>query len=125
MKKLNELKEIIESMESELFDSESLKYFIECYYDQDRMVELQDIEDYISEHIDSNSPIYHSDIIDTWQKNYDINGKTIDVVGQYNKDASIMEMMSSDIFFYEEEKLTNDFNLLLAKIEELEGPQNE
>ena len=89
--------------------------FIEQYLSNEE--ELSDIEESISEFADNNLSIYNSDLIEDWKNNPDAEGKTQEIVGEYNGQNTILEMIKSDLFFLAQENLMSDFKQLkeLAK----------
>jgi hypothetical protein len=103
---MDKIKEIIKENESEFDEIALLTDFIECYSNQD----FDELDDYISEFADNQVPVYNSYIIDEWkEKNCD--GLTLDELGEYSG-KTIIENMSSDLYFYYQNKLASDFEKL-------------
>ena len=100
-------------------DSEQIDDFISNYSQADN-VELDDLEDNLTEYADGLVPIYYYDITKQWQDTTDCHEMTKEVCGEYGDKATIYEMMSSDLFYYYEQELREDYEKLKDLIDEQE-----
>lgn len=100
-------KEIIEQNENEFNNSSQLIDFLDGYtYGENKPNEL---EDYLHEFADSLVPVYNGDIIDEWRNNGDCHEMTVEITGEYATGATIINMMQSDLFFWYEQELNEDY----------------
>lgn len=119
---MKDYKKIIEENAEEFEDKDNLTDFIGAYISDDR--KLTDLEDYISEYADGLVPVYYYQIVKEWQENQECHELTVDVCGEY-AEKDIYKMMSSDLFFFEEQKLRADYEKLIELIEESEDEEEE
>lgn len=83
--------------------------------------ELKDDEDNITEFADNLVPVYNYDIIEEWRKNSDAQEMTLEVEGEYgNQKDGIIKMMMSDLFYYYDKQLREDYNRFIELAEEEE-----
>jgi hypothetical protein len=116
-KEIERITKVIENIKG-LNDKDELIYFIEGYLYGDKTV--KDLEDYISEYADGRVPVYNHDIIKEWGDTPDAHELTLEIVGEYEPKKSIIEMMMSDLYFWHEEQLREDYNTLMETLEEEE-----
>jgi hypothetical protein len=114
---MNDYKKIIEENAEKFEDKDNLTDFIDNYISDNK--ELTDLEDDISEYADGLVPIYYYQIVKEWQENTGCHALTIEVCGEY-AERDIYKMMSSDLFFFKEQKLRADYDKLIELIEENE-----
>jgi len=125
MKNLKQVMETIKKNDEQgaFNDADQLIDFINDYNMDDR--ELSDIEDYIAEYADGLVPIYYYDIVKEWQDNADCHEMTLEVCGEYNQKEGIYKMMMSDLYFFYEQQLREDYEKLIELMEEEEEEEEE
>ena len=106
---------LIDANEQEFKNPDSLMVFIDNYLSDTRAID--DLDDYISEQVESDLPIYYNDIIDSWKLCQNCHGLTIEVCGEYGSKDDIYKMMTEDLYFYNEQELTEDYQTLLELLE--------
>lgn len=109
-------KDIILSNKADFNDEETLIDFLDNYVSKDDD-DVKDQEDNLTEYADGLVPIYYYDIIEEWKNNGDCHELTKEVCGEYG-DTDIYRMMSSDLFFYYEQRLRKDYEKLLELLED-------
>jgi hypothetical protein len=111
--------ELIKKNAYKFNDAEQLEDFINEYTQNgDSLEEVKDLDDNISEYADGLVPIYYYDIVKEWQENGDCHELTLEVVGEYDQKAGIYKMMMSDLYFWYEQQLREDYNKLIEIIED-------
>lgn len=108
---------LIKNNSEQFKDEDELIDFIDNYINEDQS-NLTDLEDSIAEQADSNCPIYYNDIVEQWRKNSDCHGVAVEVCGEYGSKDDIYKMMQEDLYFYYEQRLREDYNVLLELLEE-------
>jgi hypothetical protein len=106
-------------------DADNLLDFLNNYLSKDEET-LEDIkyqDDNIAEFVDGLCPIYYYDIVKQWQENTDCHELTLEVCGEYNQKDGIYRMMTSDLYFYYEQQLREDFDKLVELMDK-EARQN-
>lgn len=103
--------ETINENKAEFNDAETLTDFLESYANEEEN-DLLELEDYLNEYVDGLVPIYYHDIIKEWQEITDAQEMTKEVIGEYDSQGNIYKMMQSDLFFYYEQQLTEDYEKL-------------
>ena len=109
-------KKLIEENKSDFIDSEQLEDFIDSYAFDDN--EVDNLEGDISEFADGLVPIYYHKIVKEWAETPNAHELTKDVIGEYDKNGDIYKMMQSDLYFYYESILNEDYNKFLELLDE-------
>jgi len=110
--------EIIKENESDFNDADQLTDFLDNYVGFNDKEDIKEQEDNITEYADGLVPIYYNDIVKEWQENTACHELTLEVCGEYNQKDSIYEMMSSDLYFWYEQQLREDYDKLLELMAE-------
>lgn len=107
--------------EGKFNDADNLTDFLDRYLSMENptIEDIKDEEDNINKHVDSLCPTYYHDIVKQWQKNSDCHGLTVDICGEY-AEKDIYKMMTSDLYFYYEQQLREDYNVLIGLLDNQE-----
>lgn len=100
-------------------DATNLSYFLDNYTNAEGD-NVKKQEDNINEYADGLVPVYNYEIVKEWQENADCHELTLEVTGEYNQKEGIIKMMMSDLFYFYEQELREDYNKLIELIEEEE-----
>ena len=112
---------IIRDNTEEFNDAIQLGEFIDSYSNADNS-NIKGLEDDISECADSLVPIYYNAITKKWTENGKCQGLTVDICGEY-AEKDIYKMMQSDLYFWYESKLQEDYDKLIELIDETEAKE--
>jgi len=115
--------EIIKENDAEFNDGESLIDFLDNYTNE-AGDDVRDQEDNISEYADGLVPIYYNDIVKEWHENGECHEMTLEVCGEY-AEKDIYKMMTSDLYFYYEQQLREDYNKFIELMDEQEDDEDE
>ena len=117
MKNKNNYKELINKNADKFNDESQLIDFIDSYINEDKS-NITNLSDNIAEFIDGILPIYFYDIITEWQEKSDCHGLTLEQIGEYDGKSDIYKMMTSDLYFYYDQQLGNDYQAFIDLLED-------
>jgi hypothetical protein len=120
---MTDYKKLITDNKDKFVDEDNLIDFIDNYIDKDGD-NLLDLDDQIGEYADGLVPIYYSEITEEWANNNDCHGLTKEIQGEYGQD-DIYKMMSSDLFYFYDQRLREDYHTLHELIDEQGEPETE
>lgn len=119
---LKTYQETIDENSDQFNDPETLADFIADYTTQGEvptLEDVQDLEDNLSEYADGLVPIYYYEITKEWQETGECHQMTVEQCGEY-AEKDIYKMMQSDLYFYYEQQLREDWQALVNLMEEQE-----
>ena len=115
--------DILQDNSIDFNDADNLTDFVNNYT-SDKGDDVKELEDYIAEYVDGLCPIYYADIVKEWHENGDCHEMTLEVCGEY-AEKDIYKMMTSDLYFYYEQQLREDYNKFIELLEEAEDDKDE
>jgi len=117
-------KELINANKEKFNNEDTLINFLDNYTDKDES-DTKDQEDNIAEYVDGLVPIYYYDIVKEWQENSEAREMTVEALGSYDGMTDIYKMMSSDLYFYYEQQLREDYDALIDLLDDQEEEVNQ